>query len=188
MFFDIGIGIILAWLTSVIFNIELSWNLVLLGATFSLLPDLDVLFHLKSGKNLGSHRGHDHRDLWHYPLVYIPIGTAIFAIFSIQLAFLFAAISLIHFLHDSIGIGWGIQWLYPFSQRHFSFLYHYDVYRNKLPKKIVYSWSHFEAGELSDMYGDRNWIKNIYLKWHPYAIVELLVFILAIALLVYLKS
>jgi hypothetical protein len=186
MFFDIGIGIILAWLTSELFGVDFSFGLILFGVAASLLPDLDTLFHLKSGKEVGSHKGHDHRDLWHYPLIYIPLGAILISFFSSHYAFLFAVASLVHFLHDSVGIGWGVQWLYPFSTRHFSFLYHYDVNRNNLPKKLIYNWRHDEVDKLSDQYGDRDWVKNVYLSWHPYAIIEFLVFVIAIGLLAYL--
>lgn len=185
MFFDIGIGIILTLLTSELFGVDFSWGMVLFGIAASLLPDLDTLFHIKSGKVVNDHRGHDHRDLWHYPLIYIPVGTIVLFFFSYPHAFLFAIASLIHFLHDSVGIGWGVQWLYPFSSRHFSFLYHYDAHRNNFPRKLIYSWHHDEVDKLSDQYGDRDWVRNIYYKWHPYAIVEFLIFVVSIVLVIY---
>lgn len=186
MFFDIGIGIILAWLTSETFSVDFSWSFILFGVVFSLLPDVDTIFHLRSGKEVGSHKGHDHRDFWHYPLIYIPIGTILFAFISFPYAFLFAVASFIHFLHDSIGIGWGVQWLYPFSKNHFSFLYHYDSSRNNLQRKWIYSWQHQEVDKLSDQYGDKDWIKNIYYSWHPYAIAEFTIFVGAVVLLLFL--
>lgn len=177
-----SVGILSAIFVSHLFRIDLGWGLILLGLLFSLSPDLDTLFHLRKNR-IDSHKGHDHRDLWHYPLLFIPIGTIIFTYFSREYGLLFAITSFLHFFHDSIGIGWGVQWLYPFTRRHYSFFYHYDVYRNKLPKHLIYSWGHKEVDELSEKYGDKNWIRNIYLRWHPYAIVEFLVFVASLVCL-----
>lgn len=183
MLLDIGVGILSALLASSLFDVELSFGLILFALIFSLLPDIDTLFHIRKGRSIDSHKGHDHRDVWHYPLLYIPAGTLIIGYFSSLYGFLFALTSFLHFFHDSIGIGWGVQWLYPFSRKHFSFFYHYDVYRNNLPKHLIYSWRHKEVDELSEKYGDKNWIKNVYLKWHPYAIVEFFVFVVSLLVL-----
>lgn len=183
MLLDIGIGILSGIFVSDLFQTELTVGLILFAIVSALLPDIDTLFHLQSGRSLKNHKGHDHRDLWHYPLIYIPLGTLIVSLFSYEYALVFAVTSFLHFLHDSIGIGWGVQWLYPFSTKHFSFLYHYDVFRNKLPKSWIYSWSHQEVDELSEKYGDRDWVRNIYLRWHPYGIVEMLVFIVSVIML-----
>jgi hypothetical protein len=37
-------------------------------------------------------------------------------------------------------------------------------------------------------HGDKDWVKNIYYKWHPYAQVEFAVFIISLlALVLYIK-
>ncbi len=64
--------------------------------------------------------------------------------------------------------------------------YQYDILRNELPSKALYSWSPSEIDRLSSQYGDRDWIRNVYFRFHPYAIAEMLVFIFAlIALFLY---
>ena len=186
MLLDIGVGILSAIFASILFNVNLGWTLFLFAIVSSLLPDIDTIFHIRAGRSMDSHKAHEHRDLWHYPLLYIPVGTLVIGYFSYIYGFLFALTSFLHFLHDSIGVGWGIQWLYPFSRKHYSFFYHYDIFRNNLPKHLIYSWTNKEVEELSEKYGDKDWLKNIYLKWHPYAIIELLVFIVSLIFL-YLK-
>lgn len=183
MLLDIGLGILSAIFMSNLFGIDLSFTLVFLAIISSLLPDIDTLFHIKQGRSMDSHKAHEHRDLWHYPLLYIPLGTIAIGYFSSSYALLFAITSFLHFVHDSIGVGWGIQWLYPFSRKHYAFFYHYDIFRNNLPKHLIYSWSNKEVEELSEKYGDKNWLRNIYFNWHPYAVVEFLVFVVSLLIL-----
>jgi membrane-bound metal-dependent hydrolase YbcI (DUF457 family) len=176
MLLDIGVGILSSIALSRFFGISLSVAFISAGILFALLPDIDFLASFK--KSMGA-KGHEHRDILHYPLLFTPIGTIILSFFNYQLAILFALTTFLHFVHDSIGIGWGVQWLYPFSRNHYAFLYQYDS-----PQKLVYVWTPEEVKKLSDEYGDPDWVKNIYFKFHPYAIVELLVFILAIIVLI----
>ena len=182
MLLDIGVGILLAILTNKLFSLPLSAIFLVGGVVFSLLMDIDYIFHLAKGG--GSKNAHKHRDLLHYPLLYIPLGMLIISFFNIAWAALFALCSLAHFLHDSIGIGWGIQWLYPFKEDHYAFFYRYQPrHIEKLPKRIIYTWKHEDIDLLSQKYGDENWIKNIYWHWHPYAIVEFLIFVTALIIL-----
>jgi len=179
MFLDIGVGILIAILVSKIFALPLTLFLVFIGIVFSLLVDIDFIFHLKKGGN--TKNAHRHRDILHHPLIYIPLGMLLLSFYSLAYSVLFGLILFIHFLHDSIGIGWGVQWLYPFSKNHYTFFYRYQPKnKEKLPKKLLYVWKDNEIDMLAKKYGDEEWIKNIYLKWHPYAIVEFLVFVIAI--------
>ena len=182
MFLDIGIGILTSVWVSNIFGIHFGWPIVILGILFALFVDVDFLFH--ASKN-GGRRAHEHRYLMHYPLLYISIGMLLlYAFLGLPTAVLFGLCSLFHFIHDSIGIGWGVQWLYPFSSDHYAFLY---IYKPKdkegMPTKLFYHWRHQDIAALDERYGDSDWIKNIYYHWHPYAIVEFGVFVLSLAAL-----
>ncbi len=182
MFLDIGVGILLSIITSKLFGLPLTVAFVVAGIIFALLMDIDYILHLFTGGS--SKNAHRHRDLLHYPLIYIPLGTLVISLFSNSYASLFALCSFAHFLHDSIGIGWGVQWLYPFKKDHYSFLYIYrPPHQERLPQKNIYVWKHEDIDMLSKKYGDPNWVKNIYWRWHPYAIIELLTFILALVVL-----
>lgn len=184
MFLDLGIGILMAMLVSGIFDFPLTLSFIAGGIVFSLLMDLDFLSHLKKG---GSTRNaHRHRDVSHLPLIYIPVGIIISSFYSWPWAVLFGLCSFAHFLHDSVGIGWGVQWLYPFKKEHYTFFYRYQPKnKERLPRKLLYIWKHEEIDELAKKYGDEDWVRNIYYKWHPYAIVEFFVFLVALALLYY---
>ena len=152
------------------------------GIIFSLLMDADHIFHL--GQKETARQVRNLRNIFHYPLLYIPTGMIVVSFFSIPWAVLFGLCSLTHFIHDSIGIGWGVQWFYPFSTNHYSFFYLYHPKdKEKLPWKAVYVFKHQDIEALDKKHGDAHWVKNVYLKWHPYAIVEFLVFIVAVIIL-----
>lgn len=182
MFFDIGAGILSSIFISFLFKLPLNTSFLIGGVVFALLPDLDSIFNLN--KRSGAIYAHKHRDAIHYPLLYIPLGMTMISFFNSTWSVLFGLCSLIHFIHDSIGIGWGIQWLFPFSKNHYAFAYLYQPKgKEKLPNKFIYNWKHTDVDALAEKYGDNEWFGNIYLKWHPYAVIELLVFIFSLIIL-----
>ena len=187
MFLDIASGICIAIGLQHFFGLPLGFSVIAACIVFALLPDSDFIVHLARGGT--SKNAAHHRDLLHYPLVYIPLGMLLISLLSIPLAIAFGVSSLLHFLHDSIGIGWGVQWLYPFTASHYSFLYLYQAKgKTSLPKRYFYSWKHEDIPAINKQYGDPDWIKHIYLNWHPYAIIEFAAFLAAVAaLLVALK-
>ncbi len=183
--FDIGIGILLGlWLgpqDSILVNAAL-------GALLVLLPDADMLFFLtfKRLKIKGTERLRDHRELFHYPLIYMFCGIVLLVILWPALIPLFIAASLTQFVHDSVGIGWGIPWLYPFSKKYYKFLYQYDLHHAGQPQKFVWVWSKSEQNKLFDKYGDKDWHKHTFqitqyaFWWH---LSEIFVLLIGIAVL-----
>src|SRR5579884_137957 len=115
MLLDIGTGIISAIFLSQVFSIPLTWPFILAGIIFNLLPDIDFLIHFAKGGDWTNI--HHHRDYLHLPIFYILIG-AIFISFIYKWSWsaLFALTALLHFIHDSFGIGWGVQWFWPFKK------------------------------------------------------------------------
>lgn len=183
MFLDIGLGILIAFFLDRLWAVPITGIWIACGIFFALLPDADYLIHLIRGNN--SRNAHRHRDLLHYPLLFIPIGVFVLYPFGVAWSALFGLCALAHFTHDSIGIGWGVQWLWPLGDKHYSFLYIYKPKHRpeKLPRKLLYIWEHAQINDLNARYGDDEWIRNIYLRWHPYAIVEFVVFLVAIMVL-----
>ena len=180
MLLDIGIGILSSIFFCRVFGIALYPFFLWASILFSLLPDLDFLPNFRKGFTA---KGHEHRSLLHYPLFFIPIGSIILLFLDSRLALLFAINTFLHFLHDSIGIGWGVQWLYPFSKNYYAFFYHRDLLENGSHQKAFHSWNPAEVARLANEYGDEHWFRNIYLRFSPYAIVEYLVFIFALVVL-----
>jgi len=189
MLLDTGVGIFLAILTSKIFLLPLSWWLVLLGIGFALLVDIDAIVSLTI--NRGVKKSYKHRDLFHRPLLFVPLGVLLIGILmhfinnqlSLPLIFLFATALIAHFIHDSIGLGWGIKWLWPFNKNNFSFFYQYNAHRHGLPMQLIYVWKNEEIDNLEEKYGDPDWFRQIYLSLHPYGLIEIAVFIVALIFL-----
>lgn len=175
MFLDIGLGLFAAMTVSAWYDAPLT--LAAAGIALALLPDADFLFSVMRRRNTLHHR-----DGLHYPLLYIPIGAALLSFFGPPWAMLFALASLGHFIHDSIGIGWGVQWLFPFVTDHYSFFYIYKPRwrTERLPRRWRYIWKHDEIDALDARYGDPDWIRNICFKRHPYATAEFIIFLIAL--------
>jgi hypothetical protein len=182
MLLDIGVGVLLGvtWHAAGFYG-SLAAT-VIFGVFSALSPDLDFIYHLsKGGSTKNAHR---HRELLHNPLVFIPLGAAVTALIEPAVAGLFALGALSHMIHDSIGIGWGVQWLFPFSKNHYALGYRVRTGNHaRLPKQKYYVWKNEEMDELTKKYGDPNWFANTYKRWHPFAIVETLVFVLALGVL-----
>ena len=180
MFLDLGVGIIIAVLLSKIFDVGLTAQVILPAVVFSLLPDLDVFVELwKRGRVGGKIHGH-HRELTHFPLTYLPLVLFIWFFAGSFWAILFGAAILAHFLHDSIGMGWGIKWLWPFSKKTYKFFSEKD---GRFSKNFIVCWQPEELEKIVLEHGDNHWVKNFYLKFHPLALFELVVFLMAVAVL-----
>lgn len=183
MFLDIGFGILSAIIVANVFSIKLTLLLIGFGIIFALLPDADFIYVLmRSGYD---HRAISrHREFLHYPLIYLPLGGLLLFFFKIEWSVLFLLTSLAHFLHDSIGIGWGIPWFWPFATHTYSFFYKYiPRYHATHPRKLIYVWEKEKLDELIEKYGDPNWFRNIYLRLHPFSIIEFLGFITSLIIL-----
>lgn len=181
MFLDIAVGIVTSIFISNLYSVKLIPQLLILGIIFNLLPDLDAIISLL---RKGQEFGHYHRDLFHKPIIFVLLGSVIYIFINQPLGLLFILNTLAHFIHDSIGIGWGVQWLWPLTNNHYSLFYLYSPPYKKIPKQLIYCWSREELPRVVKEYGDKNWVKNIYLKFHPYAIVEYLSLLIAILMLI----
>lgn len=181
MLADIGIGILIAIFASKYFAIELSLKLVAFGVLFTILPDLDFIPYLFNKKAFGQ-RAHEHRNLFHYPIFYLIIGSIISLFFGYLWFFLFLFGAIAHFLHDSVGIGWGVKWFYPFNKKNYKF---FAGQFSNSDYKIISSWNDQELEEVIEKYGNKNWFKDIYLSFSLINIVESLIFIISVVLLAY---
>jgi hypothetical protein len=159
MFFDIGIGILLAIFgTSVL---GLSWNglFISMCIVFALVPDIDMLSlaSKKLDRFFGGHRG------WmHYPVIHILPLILIGLLFGWQWGILFGLGVFIHLIHDTFWIGSGIKWLWPYSKK--SYTYFSQEYVVKP--------------------GD-GWIRAFYFRWNRVTIIEWGVFVAAVIIALY---
>lgn len=176
MLADLAIGIFSAILAGQFFQIKINLLTVLIGVIFALLPDSDsIISWIKKGR-VGGKFDHHHRDLLHLPLPYIFIGSFLVFWFGPVWLFMFIFNSLMHFLHDSFGIGWGVKWIYPFSEKSYK-LFSF--------RKFIVSWTPEEREKIAEKYGDENWIRNIYLRPTVISISELLFFIASLISIIF---
>lgn len=183
MFLDFGIGLLVAVLASYLFDIPLTSSLVLFSTACAVLPDADFLYYFP--KRNDTKYDHNHRGLIHYPLIYLPVGTiTCWILLGTSWASIFFISSFFHFVHDSVGIGWGIRWLYPLSKNNYAFFYLYSKKIRRGLRKTIFVFDDKNLSEYVGEHGDANWIENIYYKWHPIAIVEFLFFITAVISLI----
>ncbi|HBI25204.1 MAG: hypothetical protein UT41_C0003G0104 [Candidatus Wolfebacteria bacterium GW2011_GWC2_39_22] len=182
MLADIGLGIFVALIASNLFGIEVSAQLAGISVLFALLPDADFLVHAIAHRKVGGKYAHVHRDLFHYPLLYLGIGGVFAALFGAAWFFVFMAASLAHFIHDSMGIGWGIKWMYPFSKK-ISKLF--STKEGDLSMNASATWSEKELEKVAEEKGNEHWIRDVYFRWHPVGVIENVVFIVAIVTLLY---
>jgi len=183
MLLDIGTGTIIAIITSKIFILDLSFYLVLVSIFFAVLPDLDYIFFALKKHSLGLNKHtHEHRDIFHHPLVYLLLGGIMTYWFGLEYLFIFATVSSLHFVHDSIGIGWGVKWLSPFSNKSYKFFSKKTI---GFPRKIIVSWTPKELRSIIDESEDGNWFADVYLRPSSTLIIEILFLIISLIFLIY---
>ncbi len=173
---DIGMGILLALGVSELYGMPLTLFMVVFGIASALLPDIDIVTAA-----FGRWR---HREVTHYPILYVPLFVLVFIFLPHEFALLFTLGVLAHFVHDTIGTGWGISWLWPFTPRRF--LLFPDGERRRTMGTIA-TWLPEEKSEYAHSSTDHAWIRRLYGRPNPVAFVEYGLLALAlIALSIYL--
>jgi len=168
---DVGVGLILGILLSHLNSYNHGLCLAI-GVAASLLYDLDFIWSAVRTKSVIA-PGTEHRDGLHYPLIVIPFLGVLGSLINPALGLVLALGALLHFIHDSIGVEFGVKWLFPFKKNSYAFFYHTGLPTNKgMPREKLYSWSDKEREEARKRYGDPERIKHIYLRPHPYGVAE----------------
>ncbi|MEK7110779.1 MAG: metal-dependent hydrolase [Patescibacteria group bacterium] len=155
-------------------------GLVILSVIFALLPDADFFLHALRRGNVFGKWAHEHRDLFHKPLLYIPLGVLALLPFGGEFVQVFVVASLFHFLHDTVGMGWGVKLFWPFSKRNYKFFGGED---KLFSSKFMTSWSDKELREMVAARNAENWVKKFYFRPHPLGLFEYAMLLLALATL-----
>ena len=178
---DIGVGIFLAIIGAKVFHVALTWTLVLWSIGFALLPDIDVFPELivRRGKLGGKEIGW-HRELTHFPILYIIPAILVFIFAGPLWGCLFTLGVFLHLLHDSIGMGWGIKWIWPFNKNSYKF---FSNKQNGMSQKFLIHWTPEELPNAVREYGDPDWIKHYYFELHPIVVVEIVALLISLTVL-----
>ncbi len=123
MFIDIALGLVLGSVVA-FFTGESYPHFMVLGAGATLLPDLDFLVWILRTRGRVDRYAHEHRDLFHSPILFGVGGALIIAFWQPLYGLLWLLGTTVHFIHDTFDGGWGIRWLYPFSRGYFTLAAH----------------------------------------------------------------
>lgn len=159
---DIGVGILIALGAAELFGVEATPWLVGFGIAAALLPDIDIITVPLFG------RWH-HRTHTHFPIMYVPLSMLAFVLLDPLYATILTLGVFAHLVHDTFGIGWGIAWLWPFSQR--KLLLFPDKGRQE-ELGFVATWMPEEEPFLYHRHHDAHWVKHYYFRPNLLAYIE----------------
>jgi hypothetical protein len=115
---DAGLALITLSLTSLFFDTPVTLALAIWVFFFSYAPDVDGLIHYATtGKLVADlENGRDHREGLHYPLLWLLVFAVVIYFFGLTIWTASALVAtMMHFLHDTIGVGWGVKLFFPFD-------------------------------------------------------------------------
>lgn len=153
-------GIVILVILSKLFSVQILPIHIVSAITFVLLPDLDMLFEavgiiLKKVKF-----GDIHRTYTHFPLLYLPAIVVTFILNPFTGVLFFLCI-IWHFLHDSFGTAWGVQWLWPVNNTYYKF---FSDEKGVISGNFVQKWTPEQNYIVAKTYGDTHWMENIYIN------------------------
>jgi len=166
---DIGVGILLALLASRVFFLDLTWLFILVVIIFALLPDFDGFIEWLRHGTIGGKEIREHREITHFPITYILVDIIAWLVWGNAWAFLFTTATSAHLIHDGVGIGWGIKYLWPLSKKSYKF---FSEKNGAFSSRLVVSWEPEELREVVREHGDPNWFWNTYFRLHPVGLIE----------------
>ncbi len=196
---DIANGIFATVLAGLFTNTEILWWYFLIGIPLAMLPDLDAIPELlRRGKVASSSTNiSDHRDGLHFPVLFLIIGICAGIYFGF-FGYLFLFATMLHFVNDVYGTGWGIKLLWPISKRKYKFFGSRINQPQKMLKEkgafkavepaeqkihFLASWSEQEQPEYIKRFGYDDWIDRVYMTVNWISITEYCLFGLSLILL-----
>ncbi len=191
MFLDIVMGLVIGVVTGVIAGGAVVPALALWGVVFALLPDVDFVVH-RLWRRMDPHFDYLHRTLLHRPLVYVPVVAALaWWLSGVPFAVMAVLASLWHFAHDSIGVGFGVQWLWPVSDDWIGWRHRglaQCAGRDDVPRMCRVPSAKVDAYVRAQTPPAQSWIVQAYLRPSATALVEYgaVIIALLVAALVFL--
>lgn len=196
---DFANGIFATILAGLVTGVDPNWHFIV-GIVLAMSPDLDALPELFKRGSVAASKGnpHDHREALHFPIIFIVVGVLLIMVTPFW-GWLFLFATMLHFVNDLYGTGWGIPIFWPLSKRRFKFFSRRaNLQKRDLVEKglwpglseeerrlrLVVSWSVDELGEYIIRYGIEDWVEKYYLRFNWVSLTEYLLFMVAVILLV----
>lgn len=156
MFTDIGFGLIFGVVFGIWSHQEPNLKILLIGICAALWPDIDFIVWILRKKKLDEW-AHKHRELLHRPLIAIPTAWIIGRYYlGTTEAYLIATATTYHFIHDTIGHGWGIRWFWPLANEFLCYRSTTKIY----PVSRLYAWTASEQDDMCRRFGNKNWARE----------------------------
>lgn len=178
MFLDLKLGILWAVLVGFVFGEPITFLWILAGILFALLPDIDFWIELAERGTVGGKTLGAHRTLLHNPLPWIPVVILI-GVFSGPAWMTLATLGIFgHFVHDTMGMGFGVRWLWPYRLNFYKIFsdaegnIHYDRHHLR-----PVSWTPEALKKVIAEKGNDHWLEEdlAYAKRHAWSILFKLV-------------
>ena len=160
---DIGIGILAALGVAELFEFQATPLFIAAGIAFALLPDIDVI-PAELTKNLSIHRTYTH-----YPIFYVAGFLFLLFLGFPEWGTLFLVGGLLHLIHDTVGLGCGISWLWPITPRKFRF---FPDKEGKISSQFFMTWMPEEEPALIRAHHNPHWVRDFYFRPNIVAYVE----------------
>jgi len=159
MIVDIAAGILISVGIAHLFGASLTWLLVIIGILAALFPDLDTLTRFFPERHVIRRIVGVHRGLLHRPLFVILLSCLAF--FAGPLIGTIVVCGVIyHLVHDTFFLGWGIKWLWPFSELSIS-IFH-DRRGSFVPYALV--WQPEDDARIKAEYSTDDWVQTFYFR------------------------
>ncbi len=185
---DGGIGLIVSAAMIMWFGAPETLIFIFWTVAWAYLPDLDGAFHfIKTGKAVADlENGRDHREGLHYPLIWTVLFGGFIYFFGINIWLISAYTAImLHFLHDMIGIGWGIQVFAPLDWGSYKLFSKKWVSADVSFTPVVTRYSKSELREALMKYGEADWIERYFCKLTHVSVADYSFFIVGLASISY---
>ena len=177
MYLDILAGIFIGLTASMASGLP-PGELIMFAVAAALAPDIDFIVYLIRHRGQVDKYAHEHRDLFHRPLLVSGLGGALIAFLVSPIhGIIWFLGTLWHFVHDTFDGGFGIRWLDPFYHGYFT-LASYSPQRHFKNKT--------EQRAIATEYGNpQNWWL---VRWDKKRLLYRILFTLLLGLVAYLSE
>ena len=194
-------GIFAVVLAAYITQTDIVWWHFLLGLAFAMCPDLDAVPELLKRKKTAASAEHpvDHREGLHFPIFFLLAGIG-FVYIQPFFGWMFLIATMLHFINDVYGTGWGVPLFGPLSHRRYKVLGRrvnrmkslliqdgdWDTLSHDERRlRIIVSWTKEELTPYITRWGMEDWIERCYLRINWISGIEYALFIIAIVLMLW---